>query len=66
MYSQAFSLQVRKSQYEKEYHNLNETARFKKCKQLLEYQHFFLLRDICWSKLLFFFNAIVNEASMAA
>jgi len=29
----------------------NGTARFKKCKQLSAYQHFLLLRDICWSKL---------------
>jgi hypothetical protein len=29
----------------------NETARFKKCKQLLKYQHFLLLKDIWWSKL---------------
>jgi hypothetical protein len=29
----------------------NGTAHFKKCKQLLEYQHLLLLRDIWWSKL---------------
>jgi len=29
----------------------NGTVRFKKCKQLFEYQHLVLLRDICWSKL---------------
>ncbi len=26
---------------------LNETAHFNKCKQLFEYQHLLLLRDIC-------------------
>jgi hypothetical protein len=29
----------------------NGTAHFKKCKQLFEYQHLLLLRDIWWSKL---------------
>jgi hypothetical protein len=29
----------------------NGTAPFKKCKQLLQYQHFLLVRDIWWSKL---------------
>ncbi len=28
---------------------LNETAHFKKCKLLFEYQHLLLLRDIWWS-----------------
>jgi hypothetical protein len=28
----------------------NGTARFKKCKPLIEYQHLLLLRDIWWSK----------------
>ncbi len=29
----------------------NGTVHFTKCKQLFEYQHLLLLRDICWSKL---------------
>ena len=29
----------------------NGTARFKNCKQLFEYKHLLLLRDIWWSKL---------------
>ncbi len=28
----------------------NGTARFKKCKELLEYQYLLILRDIWWSK----------------
>jgi hypothetical protein len=28
----------------------NGTAHFKKCKQLFEYQHLLLLKDIWWSK----------------
>jgi hypothetical protein len=28
----------------------NGTGRFKKCKQLFEYDHLLLLRDIWWSK----------------
>ncbi len=28
----------------------NGTAHFKKCKQLFEYKHLLLLRDIWWSK----------------
>jgi hypothetical protein len=28
----------------------NGTAHFKKCKQLFEYKHLLLLRDIYWSK----------------
>ncbi len=31
--------------------SFKETAHFKKCKQLFEYQHLLLLRDIGWSKL---------------
>jgi len=31
-------------------HLLNGTAHFKKCKQLFEYQHLLLLKDIWWSK----------------
>ncbi len=34
----------------------NGTVRFKKCKQLLKYQH--LLRDICWTKLKSIFNFV--------
>jgi hypothetical protein len=29
----------------------NGTAHIKKCKQLFEYQHLLILRDIWWSKL---------------
>jgi hypothetical protein len=38
-----------------EYTN-NGTARFKKCKQLFEYKHLLLLRDIWGSKLYFIFK----------
>jgi hypothetical protein len=31
--------------------SLDGTVRFKDCKQLFEYQHLLLLRDIWWSKL---------------
>jgi len=34
----------------------NWTACFKKCKQLFEYQHLLLLRDIWWSKFLSIFK----------
>jgi hypothetical protein len=34
-----------------QHNGLNATARFEKCKQLFEYQHLLLLRDIWWSKL---------------
>ncbi len=30
--------------------NINGTACFKKCKQLFEYEHLLLLRDMWWSK----------------
>jgi hypothetical protein len=30
--------------------SMNGTARFKKCKQLFEYKHILLPRDIWWSK----------------
>jgi hypothetical protein len=33
-----------------EFYGRNGTARSKKCKQLFEYQHLLLLRDIRWSK----------------
>jgi hypothetical protein len=38
----------------------SETARFKKCKQLFEYQHLLLLRDIWWSK---FYSIIGDDIS---
>jgi hypothetical protein len=34
----------------KEIEKPNGTAQFKQCKQLFEYQHLLLLRDIWWSK----------------
>ncbi len=53
---------------------LNLTARFKKCKQLFEYQHLLLRRDICWSKFqsILYFNVVhffyisVMQRSVAA
>ncbi len=39
-----------KSQYFSYLIRPNGTARFKKCKQLFEYKHLLLVRDICWSK----------------
>jgi len=37
-------------------HFANGTVRFNKCKQLCEYQHLLLLRDIWWLKLLTIFK----------
>jgi hypothetical protein len=50
----------------------NGTARFEKCKQLFEYKHLFLLRDI-WGQssslylnVVPFLNSVVNYTSLAA
>jgi hypothetical protein len=37
---------------------MNGTVHFKKCKQLFEYQHLLLLRDIWWSKYNIYINAV--------
>ncbi len=37
-----------------EFYKCNGTARFKKCKQLFEYQHLLLLRDILVVKVLIY------------
>ncbi len=47
-------------------HKSNGTAHFKKCKQLFEYKHLLLLRDIWWLKLLSIFNTSVNWTPVAA
>jgi hypothetical protein len=41
-------------------------AHFKKCKQLFEYQHLLLLRNICGQRSNLYFNTCVNKTSVAA
>ncbi len=44
------TLEESQSTNRKRFSDRNGTAHFKKCKQLFEYKHILLLRDIWWSK----------------